>query len=120
MPHFQVKTNVPKNAIPSGYLKETSALIAKMLDKPESYCVVTVIPDQMMMWGGEEGPCAMAELMSIGRLGIEENKKYSKILSEHVEKHLGVASNRMYIEFQEASTSQIGYSGTTFHELMGK
>lgn len=119
MPHFQIRTNVPKSSIPSTFLKETSTLIANMLGKPEGYCVVTAIPDQMMMFGGEDGPCAMAILMSIGKLGLSENKKYSKILSDHVEKHLGVSPSRMYIEFHDTPSSQVGYRGTTFHELLG-
>ena len=72
-----------------------------------------------MVWGGEDGPCAIAVLMSIGKLGVEENKKYSKILSDHVEKHLGVTPKRMYIGFQDVKTAELGYAGTTFHELMG-
>jgi len=120
MPLFQVTTNIPKSSVPSSYLKETTALLAKMLGKPESYCVASVIPDQMMMWGGEEGPCAIAVLMSIGKLGVQENKEYSRILSEHVQKQLGVSPDRMYIEFQDAQTSQLGYNRTTFHEIMGK
>lgn len=82
--------------------------------------MATVIPDQMMMWGGEEGPCAIAVLMSIGKLGVEENKKYSKILSDHVNKNLGISPDRMYIGFQDVPTSQLGFKGTTFHEIMGK
>ena len=36
MPHFHISTNVSKSEIPSNFLKETSALIAKILCKPES------------------------------------------------------------------------------------
>ncbi|EFX85741.1 hypothetical protein DAPPUDRAFT_308977 [Daphnia pulex] len=119
MPHLKITTNVSKSSIPNNFLKETSALIAKMLGKPESYCVVTVVPDQMMIWGGEEGPCAIAHLMSIGKLGVNENKSYSKILGEYVEKHLGVAPNHMYIEYQDVKTADLGYDKTTFHDILG-
>ena len=73
----------------------------------------------MMMWGGEEGSCAIASLTSIGKLGLNENKMYSKALSEHVEKHLGISANKMYISFQDAKTSELGYNGTTFHDIFG-
>ena len=73
----------------------------------------------MMMWGGEEGACAIACLMSIGKLGVSENKKHSEALSAHIEKHLGVSPSRMYIEFQDIKTSDLGYDGTTFHDLFG-
>ena len=83
------------------------------------YCAVTIVPDQMMMFGGVEGPCAMASLTSIGKLGLNENKKHSKALAEHVQKHLGVPPNKMYIEFKDVPTSILGYDSTTFHDLLG-
>lgn len=36
MPHLKITTNVSKSSVPSNFLKETSALISKMLGKPES------------------------------------------------------------------------------------
>ena len=81
--------------------------------------MVSVIPDQMMMWGGKEEPCASLHLMSIGKLGLKENKQLSKVISEHVEKHLGISPNRMYIEFQDIKTADLGYDGSTFHDLLG-
>ena len=41
MPHFQVSTNVPKSSVPSTFLKETTALLANMLGKPESVSTPT-------------------------------------------------------------------------------
>ena len=58
------------------------------------YCVVSIIPDVMMSFGGTEEPCAIGNLMSIGALGVEQNKKHSKILFELVEKELGVKNDR--------------------------
>lgn len=72
-----------------------------------------------MLWGGEDVPCAIAHLMSIGKLGTKENKEYSKLLSEHIEKNLGIAANHMYIEFQDVKTTDLGYDGTTFHDILG-
>ena len=72
-----------------------------------------------MMWGGEDVPCAIASLMSIGKLGLKENKEYSKVLAKHVEKNLGIAANHMYIEFQDVKTADLGYDGTTFHDILG-
>lgn len=36
MPHLKITTSVSKSSIPNNFLKETSALISKMLGKPES------------------------------------------------------------------------------------
>ena len=47
-----------------------------------------------MSFGGSSEPCAVANLMSIGALGVEQNKKHSKVLFDLVEKELGVANDR--------------------------
>ena len=57
--------------------------------------------------------------MSIGRLGLEENKKHSKALFPILEKHLGVDSKHCYIHFQDAPSKDVGFSGTTFHDILG-
>lgn len=62
MPHLKITTNITKNCVPVDFLNETSALVSKMLDKPENASIVTVVPDRIMMWGGENGPCAIIRL----------------------------------------------------------
>merc|ERR1719228_1721085 len=59
-----------------------------------------------MLFGGSEAPCANATLMCIGKLGPEENKAHAASLFPLVTKHLGVAHDRMYILFNNASTSE--------------
>lgn len=39
MPHLSILTNVPRSAVPEDFLKTSSALIAKILKKPESVCL---------------------------------------------------------------------------------
>jgi len=118
MPSFVISTTVSKDRIPPNFLKETSALVAKTLGKPESYVVVQVIPDQIMSWGGATGPCGLATLMSIGALGVQENKKHSAVLHEHIEKSLGIPKDKFYITYQNSDKSAVGYAGTTFHDLL--
>lgn len=54
--------------------------------------MVSVIPDVPMSFGGTIEPCA--NLMSIGALGVEQNKKHAKVLFALVEKELGVKNDR--------------------------
>jgi phenylpyruvate tautomerase len=56
MPHFSIETNIPKNKVTAYFLKQTTALMAKTLGKPESYCVAAVISDQLMVWGESTDP----------------------------------------------------------------
>lgn len=55
---------------------------------------VQVNPNQLMIFGGNDAPCGNATLMSIGQLGIEQNKKHAKAIYDHVKKHLGIPEDR--------------------------
>lgn len=70
-----------------------------------------------MSFGGTPEPCAYVTLMSIGRLGVEENKQHSKAIMCELEK-LGIPPNRVYIHFQDAQPFEIGYNKTTFAEIL--
>lgn len=51
-------------------------------------------PDQAIIWGGTDDPCGYATLMSIGKLGIDENKKHADAIYDHVYKNLGIPKDR--------------------------
>ncbi|KAF9815767.1 hypothetical protein SFRURICE_009284 [Spodoptera frugiperda] len=108
MPHFRIETNVPRSQIPATFVQKAVPVLAKALGKPEQYCVVSIIPDVQMSFGGSTEPCAIANLMSIGALGVEQNKKHAKVLFELVEQELG-----------DEPTGNVGFKGTTFHAIFG-
>lgn len=58
------------------------------------YCVATVVPDVLMSWGGGSEPAAQATLMSIGSLGVAENKQHAKLLYDIVNKELQIPPDR--------------------------
>lgn len=83
------------------------------------YCCVTIVPDQLMVFGGTDEPCGQAFLMSIGQLGQKENIAHSKGIFEKISKSLGIPPTRMYITFHDEKAMNVGYNGTTFHEIFG-
>lgn len=52
------------------------------------------MPDQLMVWGGNDKPCGTATLMSIGCLGVEQNKKHAAVLYQILDKELGIPKDR--------------------------
>jgi len=120
MPCFRLETNVSKSKVTPELLKSLSKAVANSLGKPESYVAVTIVPDQLMLWGGNDKPCGSATLMSIGCLGQEENKKHAAVLYPILEKELGIPGDRLYITFCNEKTENVGYTGTTFHTIFGK
>ena len=117
MPFLQVNTNIPKEKITEQFTLSLTDVLAKTLSKPKDYCAVHILPGQMISFGGTNEPCAYVSLMSIGRLGVEENKKHSHALMGALEK-LGIPSSRIYIYFQDALPFEVGYNKTTFAEIL--
>jgi len=112
MPHFRLETNIPRSNIPDSFPKELNQVVAKTLGKPEEVTVTTVVPDQLMVHGTEEGPCGQATLMSIGKLGEEENLKHSKAISDKIEE-IGIPADRLYITFNDTKNYNVGVGGKT-------
>jgi len=122
MPCLTIETNVKRSDVAdlNAALKELSAAVAASVGKPEQYVMVKIQTDQALIFGGTNDPCASATLMSIGKLGPEENKAHAAAIYPIVNKHLGVPEDRMYIHFQNAQTSEVAWKSTTFQQILGK
>jgi hypothetical protein len=55
---------------------------------------IIVMPDQLIAAAGERVPCALCDLISIGKLGPDENKVISKALCEFISDKLSVDIGR--------------------------
>ncbi|XP_072163459.1 macrophage migration inhibitory factor-like [Diadema setosum] len=113
MPILQIFTNVKDAAVPKDLLSNLTPELAKQLGKPEKAVLVSVVPNQMMMFGGSSDPCAVANMTSIGSLGVEENKKLTKIITAAMAK-MNVAADRMYVLFRDIAPQDVGFNNTTF------
>eukprot|EP00877_Chromochloris_zofingiensis_P014783 jgi/Chrzof1/9559/Cz04g07250.t1 len=67
-----------------------------------------------MIFGGTEGPAAYAELLSIGAIGGDKNKKICAAISEVLQAQLGVPPNRFYLKFSDVARSDFGWNSSTF------
>lgn len=114
MPLLSITTNqtIPEAERPDT-LKRLSAAVAEMLGKPEQYVMVSYQHNPDMLFAGTAEPLAYLELKSIG-LPRERTKGLSSALAEQLEAILGIAANRMYIEFSSADRDLFGWNGTTF------
>ncbi|KAJ1093570.1 hypothetical protein NDU88_006670 [Pleurodeles waltl] len=114
MPTFVVNTNVCKDAVPENLLGELTQQLAKATGKPSSYIAIHIVPDQMMSFGGTTDPCAICSLYSIGKIGASQNKTYSKMLCDLLNKELHIPANRVYINFFDLNAANVGWDGSTF------
>ncbi|NXL20398.1 MIF factor, partial [Setophaga kirtlandii] len=114
MPKFIVNTNISKDKIPESFAGELTQHLSKALGKPAQYLAIQISPGQVMSFGGSTDPCAMCFLYSIGKIGEQENRVYSKLLCELMSKQLKIPSDRIYISFFDLSAANVGWNNTTF------
>jgi phenylpyruvate tautomerase len=114
MPYLKLTTN---QALPAertrGFLKAASQLVATELGKPEQYMMVAADPPAPMLLGGTDLPCAFLEVRGIG-LPAAKAGPLSRSLCELVTARLGIAADRVYLNFADIPASHWGWNGETF------
>ncbi len=94
-------------------IHQASALVAKMLGKPEQYVMVNLTPNGNMSFGGSSEPLAYLELKSIG-LPADRTREFSATLCGFMQDIFGIPAERVYIEFSNAEHHLWGWNATTF------
>jgi phenylpyruvate tautomerase len=114
MPTLIVKTNADLDGIDRPtLLKTASAAVAEMLGKPERYVMVILEQNPDMCFGGDSAPLAFLELKSLG-LPEQQSAEFSATLCGLMQQQLGVAPDRVYIEFASPPRHLFGFDGGTF------
>jgi phenylpyruvate tautomerase len=113
MPLLQVQTSA-KTAAPVGLLKNLSAELARTLGKPESYVMVSFEHDAELLFGGTSELACFASLKNIGSFTPAQTEQLSALLCQQLSASLGVAPNRIYIEFVDVKAHLWGHDGSTF------
>ncbi len=114
MPYFSIETNQSVDlATKQQLLKKTSAFMAELLGKPETYVMINIQPDTPLVFGGSDEPAAFVRLKSIG-LPQDCCPAFSEKICRHVEQELGVPKDRVFIDFKDLERSLFGWNGKTF------
>jgi len=114
MPLLRIETNVALDTANAKALAaKASHAVAGGLGKPERYVMVTVQPGKPMVMAGTADPAAFLELRSIG-LPADKTEALSKALCPLMESAIGVAPDRVYINFADVPRSHWGWNGGTF------
>jgi phenylpyruvate tautomerase PptA (4-oxalocrotonate tautomerase family) len=116
MPLVTVYTSAPApdEARGSALLLQLSGLLAKQLRKPESYVMTCLVPQTRMTFAGTEDPACYVEVKSIGNITPDVTRALSADLCARLAEALGVARDRIYIEFADVQRHLWGYNGSTF------
>jgi len=103
----------PDDAKKTVLLTSLSKALAQGIGKPEKYVMVTIDECAASM-SGTAGPAAFGEIKSIGGLGATVNKALSAKICGLLAEHLGIAGERVYLNFIEVDAENWGYNGGTF------
>lgn len=94
-------------------LTEASSMVSKELGKPEGYVMTQFEGVETMTFAGSTEPACFLQLKSIG-LPEAKTKELSAALCDFVDARLGIARNRVYIEFFDAPRTMWGFNSSTF------
>ncbi|XP_024973970.1 macrophage migration inhibitory factor homolog [Cynara cardunculus var. scolymus] len=115
MPCLNLSTNVNLEGVDtSSILSEATSTVAKLIGKPEAYVMIVLKGSVPMAFGGTEQPAAYGELVSIGGLNAEVNKKLSAAVADILSTKLSVPKSRFFLKFFDAKGSFFGWNGSTF------
>ena len=111
MPLITVKTNIADVQAPDILLKGLSAALSTATGKPESYVMTLMDSGVPMTFAGSEEPFAHVEIKSIGAL---TPPAMSDQFCDLIWSSLGIAKDRIYINFDDVKASAWGWNGRTF------
>ena len=114
MPMLAVRTNVTiADEVRDAFLDDASRSLAAALGKPETYMMVAFEGGLAMRFAGDAAPAAFVDVRSIGLSG-DRTGDLSRLLCELVQTHLGVATDRCYVNFTDIPRAMWGWDGRTF------
>jgi len=116
MPLIRVQTSAePPTADRTGaLLRELSKALARELGKPEEYVMTCLAPRAAMTFAGSAEAACFAEITNIGELPRVLTARLSDVLCRLLSEGLGVARDRIYLEFRDVAPHRWGFDGQTF------
>jgi phenylpyruvate tautomerase PptA (4-oxalocrotonate tautomerase family) len=116
MPLVQVFTSAaaPAADAQKALLAELSKLLAARFQKPERWVMTCLCPDLAMTFGGTPAPAAFVAVRNVGTMTPDDTNALSAALCDRLSGALGVARDRIYVEFGDAVGYLWGWNGETF------
>ena len=116
MPLIQVFTSAPAPAADAqkALLADLSKLLAARFGKPERWVMTCLAPGLAMIFGGAPTPAAFVAVKNVGKMTAGDTETLSSEICERLATGLGVARDRIYIEFADAVGYLWGWNGGTF------
>lgn len=95
------------------FMRKASKIVSEVLGKPETYVAIAVLDNQSMIWAGEDTPCCLGTLNSLGAINLENNGQITAQVSELLSE-FSIPKDRIYITFNDIARENMGWNGKTF------
>ncbi len=113
MPLFKIETSKIMEKEEGKLLcLEASRFVAKLLQKSEQVVMVCVEAGKTMSFAGDEGPCALVTIKSVG-LPAASCPRYAKEICAFVEEQLAISPARVFVDFFDIHPALFGWNGST-------
>lgn len=114
MPYLSIQTNqsLSKDQA-TEFLQKASQTLSAMLGKSENYVMVAIQDASHMMFAGTTDPTAYLQIKSLG-LPESATSDFSRLLCGFITQELGIAGERIYIEFSGPERHMWGWNNKTF------
>ena len=109
MPYINVSTSV-KVDDKKKLIEEISILISSLTNKSKRF-VMAKLDDNSIMYFDDQSPCCFLEIRSIGSLNPSE---MAKPISSFVHEKMAIPMDKIYISFEDVSSSLWAWNGRTF------
>ena len=114
MPLLKLETTVPlPEEKEKPLLAALSKAVAGTIGKTEQYVMITVSHSAMLM-SGKAADAAFVDIRSIGGLNGETNRNLSLQICKLLKDSLGIAPDRVYLNFSDVEAGNWGWNGSTF------
>ncbi|XP_074559042.1 uncharacterized protein LOC141814980 isoform X1 [Curcuma longa] len=118
MPCLNLSTNIRLEDVDtSAVLSEATKIISDIVGKPESYVMVVLKGSIPILFGGTQQPAAYGELVSIGGLDPDVNKKLSAGIADILENNLSIPKSRFFLKFYDSKANQAQEYAQCLHAL---
>ena len=116
MPLIKVQSNVDEVSLESRelLLQGLSKLLSEVLEKSEDYVMTMLEPTSTMTFGGSPEPASYMEIKNIGTMTADQTQRISEAACALAQEHLGVAPDRVYLEFNDAQRHLWGWNSKNF------
>ena len=114
MPYLSIDTN--RSLSPSqerAFLERATEWVETRLDKPRAVVMVAITAGRAMTFAGTGDPTAFVRLKSIG-LDTACCPDLAAELSGFIETELGIAPDRVFLDFQDLDRALFAWNGKTF------